>query len=66
MISKKLANSSNKKHSLLKEKDAIMGEADWVKDYGVRSVRSLLGLPGRRKRRNVTRRLGGVLTGADR
>ena len=66
MISKKVANSSNKKHSLLNEKDAIMGEADWVKDYGVRSVRSLLGLPGRRKRWNITRRLGGVLTGADR
>jgi hypothetical protein len=49
-----------------KEKVAIMGKADWGKDDGVRSVRTLLGLPGRRKRWNITRRLGGVLTGADR
>ena len=43
-----------------------MGEADWGKDGRLRSVRSLLGLPGRREMWNVTRRLGGVLTGADR
>lgn len=49
-----------------KGKIAIMGEADCGKDGRLRSVRSLLGLPGRREMWNITRRLGGVLTGADR
>jgi len=37
-------------HPLLKEKIAIMEEADWVKDDSLRSGRSSLGSPGRQKR----------------